>query len=191
MHKTRRAALAAAVALMLVTSCSGGDDDTAGAEPAVANDPEPERTTTSTTEPATTTTTTPGLGAVQNNEGATATALAYEQPVAPDAPSPAESELPDSYVWSALDVEVCVPSSPGEWYVGNYIWKLTMPDNSIVEPSSVTYLGFPQPEYPVEQAVSPGQCVRGWITFAVPGDSRPTGVQYSPDGALLRWSIPA
>jgi hypothetical protein len=184
----RRALIPGLVALALATSCSGGGDDAAEPEP-VENSETTEATTT--TLPATTTTA-PVPGAVVDNDGGTVALLAYDQPVADGAPAPVESSYPDGYVWSAIDVEVCVPAAPDEYAVVNYLWSLTMPDNSIIEPSSSTYQGFPQPEYPFEQMVSPGQCVRGWITFAVPGDSRPTGVQYTPPGkAPLKWSVPA
>lgn len=180
---TRRTAVLLGLLTVVASACSGGGDN---AEPANKHSVE-----TATTEAATTTTAVPRLGAVRGSHGGTVVARNYQQPVAAGAPSPTESGSPAGYVWGGLDVEVCLPSEAGEYAVASYVWKLTMPDHSSIEPSSSIYDQFPQPEYPFEQAVTPGQCVRGWIVFPVPGDSRPTGVSYAPDSSPLTWVVPS
>ena len=66
---------------------------------------------------------------------------------------------------------------------------------SLAKASSTGYRQFPQPEYPFgDHALAWGRCVRGWITFPVPADKRPTMVEYQPtegssvEGMTVDWS---
>lgn len=130
------------------------------------------------------------------------TAFEYAQPapISSDVPQPVDAGHPDSYVWAGVDVEVCVPTElPADLegepiYVSNYVWSLLYENGAIVDPSSTGYSGFLEPEYPWgDQLVSPGQCVRGWITYAVEGGQRPTKVQYAPPSVTepIVWAISA
>jgi hypothetical protein len=80
-------------------------------------------------------------------------------------------------VWAAIDVKICALKSdaaPDGISVSNGPWTLVYADDSQIEASSVGYNQFPKPEYPFgEKLLAPGRCVRGWITYGVPGKKRP------------------
>jgi hypothetical protein len=69
-------------------------------------------------------------------------------------------------------------------------WALTYPDGSVIEPSSIGYRQFPQPEYPWDERQVPwNRCVRGWVTFGVPA-GKPTMVEYQPQGEpVTDWKV--
>jgi hypothetical protein len=187
----------AAALVLLAAGCSSGDDDdgTAGDRSGAETT---ERSTT--TAAPTTTTAPPQLGAERESAvGGTVTAFEYAQPapISADVPQPVDAGHPASYVWAGLDVQVCIPEdlpqTEGAPVVSNYPWSLLYDDGEINNPSDTGYTGFLEPEYPFgDQAVSPGQCVRGWIMYAVEGTDRPTKVQYAPSSATapILWTIP-
>lgn len=122
--------------------------------------------------------------------------LGYAQPVAQESPQPVDAGYPADYVWAGLDVSVCVPSEidpqyPEGYYVTRTPWSLVYADGALVQSSNTGYNGFPQPEYPWgDTTVRLGQCVRGWIVFAVPGAQTPAEVQYTGGNAgNLYWLV--
>lgn len=123
------------------------------------------------------------LGAKADSAYVTSVAYAYKQPVAANAPKPDQ----DGYEWGAADVEVC---AKGTGYLNNSTWVLTYADHTRIEASSVGYRQFPQPAYPWgDTDVTAGQCVRGWITYAVPAGKRPATVHYQPQGFQADWQV--
>jgi hypothetical protein len=113
---------------------------------------------------------------------ARATVLAYRQPVAKGAPRPDDQS---GYVWGAAQIQVC---AGGQTPIGVSAtpWRLVYADGAMVEPSYVTYVQFPRPEYPaVEVVLKAGRCAKGWITFPVSADAKPQFVEYHPAGAPL------
>lgn len=92
------------------------------------------------------------------------------------------------YVWGAIDVQVCVPID-GD--ISNQAWYLKYADNTTIEPSNITYNQFPHPEYPSYRTVTNGTCTRGWITFPVPPNTKPSLIVYSnTDGdAPVEWTV--
>ncbi|MGC5329199.1 hypothetical protein [Micromonospora sp. DT62] len=121
----------------------------------------------------------------------TATVFGYRHNVAKTAPRPDEQA---GYVWGAADVKVCANKDIDEPSVGvsNGPWVLVFADDSVIQPSSTGYGSFPEPEYPwSEKALAPGRCVRGCITFPVPGKTRPVFVEYAPEGEHVtpRWAV--
>lgn len=192
----RRTSLTVVAAVLAVAgSGCGGDADTAGTEaeaaPTATPTPTPEPSPTPEPEP---TPELPAVGEEQNTDlGGTVAVLDYEQPVATDAPEPSNAGYPDGHVWGALDVRVCVPDyrhDDGDWYITTTPWSLMYDDGSLVGSSHTGYNGFPEPAYPWgDQVVAPGQCVRGWIVFPVPGDDRPEGVHYTGGDSVLQWAV--
>jgi hypothetical protein len=185
-----------AALVLLAAACSSGDDDDVTADRAATETP--ARSTT-TAAPATTTTVRQ-LGTEQDSGvGGTVTAFEYVQPapISADVPQPVDAGHPASYVWAGLDVQVCIPEdlpqTEGPPMVSNYPWSLLYDSGEINNPSDTGYTGFLEPEYPFgDQVVSPGQCVRGWIMYAVEGADRPKKVQYAPPSATapILWTIP-
>lgn len=125
--------------------------------------------------------------------GGKATAYRWQQPVAKKESKPSEFNYPANYVWGALDVQVCLPpDAPDDFSVSAWPWTVTYADNSSVEPADITGMtGWPKPQYPlVDRKIPAGSCLRGWITFAVPAEVKPTGALYAPsDLPATRWTL--
>ncbi|PWG08260.1 DUF4352 domain-containing protein [Streptomyces sp. V2] len=120
---------------------------------------------------------------------ATSTVLGYEQGFKAQASAAEETGAP-GYVWAALEIKVCVLSDGMR--VTRFPWVLAYADGARVEPSGTTYGDFPKPEYPIDTQVKKGDCVRGKIAYAVPGDQRPAKVIYAPEGLPepVEWAMP-
>jgi hypothetical protein len=115
-----------------------------------------------------------------------ATTFAYKQPSVTGGPS-----APAGYTWGSADVQVCTLSSAKSNVTVDWkTWSLRYADNSVVPASDKNDDAFPRPEYPfASQPLAAGQCVRGWITFAVPASGKPATVQYQPHGYLASWTV--
>jgi hypothetical protein len=123
------------------------------------------------------------FGAKADGQKMTSTAYAYKQPVAQKAPPPDQ----DGFEWGAADVEVC---AKGTGYLNNGAWVLVYADHTRIQPSSIGYQQFPEPEYPSgDTDVTIGQCIRGWITYPVPTGKRPVAVHYQPQGFQADWQV--
>lgn len=123
------------------------------------------------------------LGGKAEGAKVAAVAYAYKQPVAAKATKPDQ----DGFEWGAADVEVC-PKMDG--YLNNLNWVLVYADHTRIEASNVIYQQFPAPEYPAADTdVVAGQCVRGWITYAVPAGKKPASVHYQPSGFQADWQV--
>jgi hypothetical protein len=118
-----------------------------------------------------------------------AAVLAYRQPSVTGGPAVG----PSGYTWGSADVQVCTLSSAKSTVTVNWkAWSLRYDDNSVVPASDKNSDAFPRPEYPfTDYVVAAGQCVRGWITFSVPGDGRPKSVEYAPRGFVAQWTVPS
>ncbi|MEU5554107.1 hypothetical protein ABZ738_30470 [Micromonospora sp. NPDC047793] len=121
---------------------------------------------------------------------ATATVYSYRHNVATTAPRPDEQP---GFVWAAADVKVYAGKDVADGIsVSNLPWTLVYADDTQYDASSIGYQQFPKPKYPWgEKLLAPGRCVRGWITFPVPGKPRSVAVEYAPDDVLVapRWSV--
>lgn len=185
MHARSTAVLA--VTLLVLTGCttSSGDKakEPASSTPTVAPKPSPSAPMT--------------LGdtfsSTREVDGvtyeSTSTVVAYEHDVKTSVSAEDETGA-SGYVWSALEIKVCMKSDG--MGVSRFPWILAFADGARVEPSGTTYGDFPKPEYPIEADVKNGDCVRGKITYAVPGDQRPTKVIYAPDSLPepVEWTMP-
>jgi hypothetical protein len=118
-----------------------------------------------------------------------AATLQYKQPsVTGGGPPPG----PAGYTWGSAEVQVCtLAQAKAKVTVDWKTWSLRYADNSLVAAADANDNAFPRPEYPfASQPLAAGQCVRGWITFAVPANSQPIAVQYQPHGYLAEWTVP-
>jgi hypothetical protein len=118
-----------------------------------------------------------------------ATVFEYRQPSVANGPAPG----PAGYTWGSADVQVCtLASAKSNVTVDWKTWSLRYADNSIVAAGEKNDDAFPRPEYPFSsRPLAAGDCARGWITFAVPANGRPTLVQYQPHGLVASWTVPA
>lgn len=123
------------------------------------------------------------------NFGSTLTAFAFKQPVATTSPKPEQA----GYEWAAADVQVCTDAdSDASSLVTNHPWLLVYADHTTIGASSDGYSGFPLPAYPWdERKITPGRCVRGWITFPAPVGKRPVMIEHTTDTDTTDWAVPA
>jgi hypothetical protein len=99
---------------------------------------------------------------------------------------------PDGTGWAAADVQVCAVSTGiFDVTVSQGPWLLLLAAGPGTPASPAPAGTVPQPGYPTDhQRLHPGQCVRGWIGFAVPAGARPLAVQYNPTGAdPISWPV--
>ena len=123
-----------------------------------------------------------GKAAAANNGQVSATVFEYRQPVGTGAPS--------GTAWGAADVQICIQKSTlFDVSVSRGAWQVLPATGQPIEARMGADTGFPQPAYPTDfKRLAPGQCVRGWIGFAIPGGQRPVAVQYAPSGAApVSW----
>ncbi len=200
-QRTIRLGAVALIAVLSAAGCGGDDRPTLAAAssavplPTTAS-PSPTVTSSPTASPSPTVdpyaplamrrafTTSDGIGS--------ATVYGYRHNVARTAPRPEEQP---GYVWAAIDVKVCAlrsDAAPDGISVSDGPWTLVYDDDSQIEASSVGYSQFPEPGYPFgDKRLAPGRCVRGWITYGVPGKQRPVAVEYAPEGEPVapRWTV--
>jgi hypothetical protein len=123
---------------------------------------------------------------VADGKGHTVTYYSTQRPAAPKAPDPQEA----SNEWVAVDVQACY--GPGaQNFDNNSSWVLVDANNGNYEPSSIGYDQFPPPKFPFgDMTVTNGQCVRGWIVYAVPVGTPLVNVAYMPYGATapVMWA---
>ncbi|MEV6409388.1 DUF4352 domain-containing protein [Streptomyces bobili] len=191
---TRTAACAALFALVaLATACSS--DDAADSTPKPSASAAAAASSASPPSPIPSKARTIGdmYSSTREDQGltfqTTSTVLGYEHDFKAQA-SAAEETGAAGYVWSALEIKVCAQSDGIS--VSRFPWVLAYADGARVEASGTTYGDFPKPEYPIEAKVKNGDCVRGKIAYAVPGNQRPVKVIYAPDGLPepVEWTMP-
>jgi hypothetical protein len=115
------------------------------------------------------------------------TVFSYEQPAAATVPPDRSGDE-----WAAADIQTCAETgSVFQATVSNAPWSLSYPDGTAVTPTRTTAAQFPQPAYPSSpRGLAPGQCLRGWVVFAVPAGRRPQVIRYAPHGAsAIGWLI--
>ena len=94
--------------------------------------------------------------------------------------------------WAGADVQVCVDKATiFDVSVSRAPWQLVTADGRTVDASLTGDGRFPQPAYPTDhRRLHPGDCVRGWIAFALPSGGQAASVQYAPTGAPpVRWTV--
>ncbi|MFF5004671.1 hypothetical protein ACFY3G_17795 [Streptomyces phaeochromogenes] len=191
MH-ARTALPVALLALAGLTGCSSDDKatPTAGTTPATSAASTPTPSPKPSPDKAMTVGDT--FSSTREDQGltfkSTSTVIGYQHDVKASTSADEENGT-DGYVWSALEIKVCAKSDGIS--VSRLPWILAYADGARIEPSGTTYDDFPKPEYPVEAQVKNGDCVRGKITYAVPGDQKPVKVIYAPDGLPepVEWAM--
>lgn len=90
----------------------------------------------------------------------------------------------------SIDVKVCntgsepVNVSPGPWAL-RFAGDTTAGAESVWSGADAA-----KPEYPARRTLAAGRCVRGWMTFSLPGNQRPIEVEYAPaDRTPTSWAI--
>jgi hypothetical protein len=125
-----------------------------------------------------------GQPATADNGQVTATVFSYRQPAAPGGPA--------GTTWVGADVQVCVQHSAiFDVSISRGPWVLLSREGHTVPATLTDEAGFPQPVYPADhRRLHPGDCVRGWVLFAVPANERGAAVQYAPSGAQpINWGV--
>src|SRR3982751_3634271 len=99
---------------------------------------------------------------------------------------------PNGGSWGGADVQVCVQHSAiFDVSISRGPWVLLTRDGKTVPASVTDDPAFPQPTYPADhRRLHPGDCVRGWVVFALPDNERAVAVQYAPSGAQpINWAV--
>ncbi|MBO0729897.1 MAG: DUF4352 domain-containing protein [Acidimicrobiaceae bacterium] len=101
-------------------------------------------------------------------------------------PSAFYTAKPDHTV-VAVSVQGCVPSSGEETSFNPLYFSIKMSDNTKIDPA----LGAVDGQIDSSR-VSPGDCVRGNVGFAVPSGTKPEALYFQPFGSsALRWTLPS
>lgn len=188
-----RVTIIATAAILLVSSCSSSGTPkptaSAGGAPSATETPTPEALPTeSPTEIGSTVISLGDTTQISYTDGpgtGSLTVYSYKQPVASSAPRPQTS----GYTWGAIDVKECAGENDT---VNNSPWTLVYGDDTQLEPSSLGYNQFPEPEFPFgDKNLPSGRCVRGWIVFPVPKTTKPTMVEFAlgGDGSVIDWQL--
>jgi hypothetical protein len=122
-----------------------------------------------------------GRSVTADNGQVEATVFEYRQPV---------GDASSGSVRGAADVQVCVVSSAiFNVTISQGPWLVVLPDGSTV--GSGQSGDAPQPGYPTDhRRLAPGQCIRGWLVFALPSPARPVAVWYAPTGSRpISWPV--
>ncbi|MFF5482230.1 hypothetical protein ACFY5C_33650 [Streptomyces sp. NPDC012935] len=120
----------------------------------------------------------------------TTTALSYTQPAKVDLPDGA-ADFPDGE-WAILEIKLCADDTSTNVQTAQGPWNLGFPDDSRLAAPGLSGGGVPKPEYPVDGAtLTPGECLRGKITFSVEKGTRPDRIIYAVDGRdPVTWTVP-
>ncbi|MEV6866487.1 DUF4352 domain-containing protein [Streptosporangium subroseum] len=91
----------------------------------------------------------------------------------------------------AIDVKLCVTENASEPVtVLSAPWMLSFAEDATSKALIASPSWFDVPIYPQVQTVRPGDCVRGWIPFEIPKDSKPRTLLYQPNiGDALEWRV--
>jgi Domain of unknown function (DUF4352) len=131
-----------------------------------------------------------GLGETvdANHSVVQVTVFSYSQPVAARAAQPSTAQ----YAWGAADVQTCASRTlVFDVSVSSLPWQVVYPDGKVYTSTRIAQPQFPQPIYSSTiRTLTPGQCVRGWVVFAVPAQGKPDRVRYAPnDSPPVDWSV--
>ncbi|MFB7936316.1 DUF4352 domain-containing protein [Streptomyces sp. NPDC056049] len=179
--------------LLALTACSNDEPAT----PAVSKtsvSSEPAATPTTSTPSPTPTDTTYAIGetakVTTDDATFTVTALAYTQPV--KGPQPPDPATQGGDVWATVEAKVCSESGI-TLTVTQFPWSLTYADGTVVKVTGSSGGDMPKPEFPMDQPVKNGRCVKGKIPFPVMNNLRPSHVLYAPEALAaspIEWTIP-
>jgi hypothetical protein len=88
-----------------------------------------------------------------------------------------------------FDLELCAGSAvAGPVPAEPFSFRVRMPDNTLTNPN----LGEHNPQF-IRSELTAGECNRGWVTFTVDNDARPTlllyDLTYNDQTANVRWDV--
>ncbi|MFF2773363.1 DUF4352 domain-containing protein [Streptomyces sp. NPDC058052] len=183
-----------AVTLLTLTACGNDKPATpAPASPTVSKtsvSPEPTPSTPSSTPTDTTYTIGETAKVTIEDVKFTVAALSYTQPV--KGPQPPDPATQGGNVWATVEAKVC--SEAGRTLtVTQFPWSLAYADGTVVKVTGSSGGDMPKPEFPMDQPVKNGRCVKGKISFPVMNDQRPAYVVYAPEtlaATPIEWAIP-
>jgi len=119
-------------------------------------------------------------------DGATATVYSYKRGVEPRDPNQ-----------DAIDVKVCVgaePAAEGDVpatpTVSSMRWSVIDSDSKQYTIMGQKYQSAMRPEYPLEQAVRWGDCMRGWVAIQGSPAAKMKTVRYTTDNVIMEWKLP-
>jgi hypothetical protein len=120
----------------------------------------------------------------------TTTVLAYTQPAKVGLPDEAADATDPE--WATLEVKVCADKTSANVQTSQGPWNLGFPDDSRIKAPGYSGGGVPKPEYPVDGAIlTPGECLKGKLTFDLEKGTRPNRIIYAVDGsAPVTWTVP-
>lgn len=188
-----RWAAGAAAVTVLLAGCGGVDASSADQSSSTSR---PTGATPTPSSPSISTTSDPpasdvafGVGDEANSDYVDITV----QKVAPQ--SSPYSQLPANQKWWGAKVKSCVRDVPeGESGVSFswFPWSITGSAGGTYPASDSTWGDFPRPAYPFggEREYRNGQCVNGWIMFALNADEEPATVEYGNSvGEVFTWKV--
>ena len=195
----KRGVAGVVAAMVLLAGC--GDAESSADETTSSSSPRPERSSSTSSSPSPspvdpsasspTSDTSLVVGDVAKSEYVDITV----QEVAPQ--SSPHSQLPEDQKWWGAKVKSCVKNVPdGESGVSfSWLpWSITGNDGGTYPASDGTWGDFPRPAYPFagERQYRNGQCVNGWIMFALNADVKPATVEYGNNvGEVFSWEVAA
>lgn len=152
-------------------------DDCSTVDPPRTGGSTPGTVTPPSTAPPTTSAPIPfGQTQVYKPTGSKVTVYAAQFP--PVKSKPLSTPLEDGLAPAVADVQVCAGDKATE--VRSTSFQLKGADNRLYFvyglPESAT-----DPAFPASQALQPGECIRGWVTFPIPVDAQVAAIYYAPD----------
>ncbi|MFF5449875.1 DUF4352 domain-containing protein [Streptomyces sp. NPDC012950] len=189
----RRLTTTLAVGLLFTLTGCGGNEPSTPTVSRTSSSPEPVATTSDSPGPTPTDTTYKvGETAKVTTDDATftVTALAYTQPV--KGPQPPDPTTQGGDVWATVEAKVCNVSGT-TLTVTQFPWSLAYADGTVVKVTGSTGGDLPKPEFPMDQPVKNGRCVKGKIPFPVMNNIRPERVVYAPEALRatpVEWTVP-
>ena len=103
-------------------------------------------------------------------------------------PAPRYKQPEPGHEFSAIEVETYAGQNPNDYlnHLQQSDFKLQMPDNTRLRNAIGT---VPKKPALLNKSLTPGDRIRGWITFQTPQGEKPKCVVYSRKRIILKWSM--
>lgn len=120
---------------------------------------------------------------VQTKAGNTVRIYSYE---APATGGSSFETAKDGKMFAAIDVEACAGATPdsGSLAMNPFNFEMQMPDNTRLQ----QFGGWKEPALHSTK-LAPTDCVRGWVTFEVPLNTKPAFVIFE-GSSQIKWRVP-
>lgn len=189
----------AAVTALVASGCSGGEpsaeDSTSrpGAETATSSTASATPSSSSKAPSATSDAPANSLDLPLRRSFTTTVASITPQQIKPGTSE--YSQLPSDQKWWAVKVHSCVKDVADAQEGVGFTWgpwSITGKDGGTYPASDSTWSDFPRPEYPFagDRVYLPGQCVQGWMMFALDAKTKPLTIDYgNTAGEVASWRV--